>query len=291
MKSIPENIELSKENPLNISVFESNKLVFPFHYHADYYELTLTIGSTGIRLVGDHMEEFEDVDLVMTGPGIPHCWLNNLSENDYPRENIMVVVIHFTEGLFPEELLKRKELAAIRQLFDYSVRGICYRGEIREKVKEDILRLKIETDFGTFVDIYSVLNKLSLSDEYFLLSSADYEFRGKDDELQKFERVHDHIARHFRNKIKIGSVADLVDMNESAFSHYFKKRTSKSFTEFINELRLNYAADQLTRTDKNIAGIASEAGFNNLSNFNRIFKKWQHITPNQWRKRTQPILA
>jgi AraC-like DNA-binding protein len=85
-------------------------------------------------------------------------------------------------------------------------------------------------------------------------------------------------------------VAGLIGMNESAFSHYFKKRTLKSYTGFINELRLNYAANQLIQTGKNVAEIAYGSGFNNLSNFNRIFKKWKGMTPVQWRRKAGKIL-
>jgi AraC-like DNA-binding protein len=289
MKSIQEFVEINGDHPIRISVFESLKLKHPFHYHASEYELTLTLGSSGLRLVGDSIEEFGETDLVMIGPGTPHCWLNNFTNGNEDQEYIRVVVIHFNENIFSEELLKRQELDAIRYLLHTAKRGIAYHGSVREKIKNEILRLKIDPDFGTWVSLYSIFNDLSQSPEYNYLAGRQYNFEGKKEEVTSFEKVHTYILENYREKIRIGEVASIIGMNESAFSHYFKKRTLKSYTDFINELRLNYAANLLSNTRKNVAEIAFESGFNNLSNFNRIFKKWKGRTPNQWRRKTEPL--
>jgi len=289
MKPISEIIDINSENPIKISVFESKKLKYPLHYHPEEYELTLTIGSCGLRLAGDHIDEFGDIDLALIGPGLPHCWLNNFIEEKKDESvNIKVVVIHFNQNLFSDELLNRRELVHIRSLLLLSKRGIIFQGKIREEIKHKILKLKIDPDFSTWISIYSIFDKLSLSNEYTCLSSLQYNYKGKIDEINNFEKVHTYIFYNFRAKIKIGEVSSLIGMNESAFSHYFKKRTLKSFTDFVNELRLNYAAKMLTNTNINVAEIAFDSGFNNLSNFNRIFKKWRGFTPHQWRKKIQP---
>ncbi len=290
MKSDQELIEISPKNPIKISVFESLRLRDPFHYHPSEYELTLTLGSTGLRLVGDRFDDFETTDLVIIGPGIPHCWLNNFSNDGTDLETIKVVVIHFNIHIFSEELLKREELNHINILFQHAKRGIAFSGNIREEISKEILKLKIDPDFSTWISLYSIFDKLGQTSEYTYLTSSNYRFEGKKDEVQHFEKVHGFILEHFKDKIKIGEVASLIGMNESAFSHYFKKRTRRSFTDYINEMRLHYAATQLTHTRKNVAEVAFEAGFNNLSNFNRIFKKWKDLTPNQWRRRTEPLL-
>lgn len=290
MKSAQEFFEIDPVHPIKISAFESHRLKDPFHFHPSTYELTLTLGNRGLRLVGDHFSAFEKTDLTLVGPGLPHCWLNNFSNDGMDTESIMVVVIHFNEHIFSKELLQREELNHIRTLLQQASRGITYSGNIREEIKEEILKLKIDPDFNTWISLYSIFNRLGQSSELTYLTSPDYRFEGKAEEAVHFEKVHGYILDHFKNKIKIGEVASLIGMNESAFSHYFKKRTRRSFTDFINEMRLHYASSQLSHTRKHVADIASEAGFNNLSNFNRIFKKWKNITPNQWRRRTVPVL-
>jgi AraC-like DNA-binding protein len=290
MKSNQNFADVDQINPIKISVFETAKLNYPFHYHASEYELTLTLGSNGLRMVGDHMDEFGKIDLVIIGPGIPHCWLNNFVYSGSHNENIKVVVIHFNEHVFSKEMLDRKELAHIRNLLSKSKRGIKFQGRIREEIKEEILSLKIDPDFSTWIALYSIFDKLGHSVEFNYLSSTNYTFEGKEEEKANFEKVHDFILHHFREKIKIGEVASMIGMNESAFSHYFKKRTSLSFTDYINELRLNYAANRISLSRGNIADIAFESGFHNLSNFNRLFKKWKDVTPNQWRRRTEPLI-
>ncbi len=290
MRLIPEHEEINKNHPFWISIFEEVKLRYPFHYHMDAYELTLTLGSSGIRLAGDSINAFEKEDLVLTAPGIPHCWLNNFNDNEEDGEKIMVVVIHFNKHLFSRELLDRKELIPVKELLENAGRGIAFIDPVRSAIKEKILSLNIEQDFSTYIDLYSIFDVLSGTRDYELLSSPGYSYTGRKDEKDKFEKVFDYIFRHFREAIRINEVACLANMNDSAFSHYFKKRTSKSYTDFLNELRLNYAAGQLTHTHQKVADICFDSGFNNLSNFNRVFKKWKNITPNQWRKRTQPII-
>jgi len=290
MKSTQEPIGINRENPIKISVFESEMLRYPFHYHPAEYELTLTIGSNGLRLVADRIEEFGKTDLVLIGPGIPHCWLNNFSNSQEGNDNIKVVVIHFNEHIFSNEMLERKELESVRYLLNHSKRGIAFEGRIREEIRNEILKLKIDPDFGTWISLYSIFDKLSRTGEFSYLSSKNYTFKGKKEEGETFEKVHTYMMNHFKEKIKIGEVASLIGMNESAFSHYFKKRTLKSFTDFINELRIIYASIQLTTSRKSVAEIAFESGFNNLSNFNRIFKKSKGITPNQWRRRTESLI-
>jgi len=142
MKSTQEFIEIGPDNPIKISVFESLKLMDPFHYHPSEYELTLTLGSRGLRLVGDHFDDFEMTDLVILGPGIPHCWLNNFSRGESEMETIKIVVIHFNEHIFSDELLKRRELIHIQTLFYHAKRGIAYFGKIREEIKKEILKLQ-----------------------------------------------------------------------------------------------------------------------------------------------------
>jgi AraC-like DNA-binding protein len=290
MKPSLNPLEIDRLNPMAISVFESDKLKFPYHYHASEYELTLTLGGSGLRLTGDHIEVFRQTDLALIGPGIPHCWLNNFTDQKVKNEDIKVVVIHFNEHIFSREMLERKELEPIRNLLTGAKRGIVFYGKTRDEIKNQILKLKIDPDFNTWISLYFIFDRLSQSDEFNYLSSPDYPYSGKEEEREIFEEVHNYILNQFRKKIKIGEVASLIGMNESAFSHYFKKRTGKSFTDFINELRLNYAADQLTQSRRNVAEIAFESGFNNLSNFNRIFKKWKNVTPNQWRRRTESLI-
>ena len=286
MREVNQHQKIDLLNPVKIDAFETKRLNYPLHYHSSEYELTLVLGGKGIRIVGDDISEFKSHDLVLTGPGIPHCWI---SENNYYHSTvsrtIQVIVIHFNYHILGDELLKRVEFKPIRDLFESSEKGVLFGDHTIEKVIDKVLQLKLEPDFDTFLNILDTFNLLASSDDYKTLCSDKYLFKGRYEEMPKFKAVFQHIQSNYLNKIKITEVAGLVNMNDSAFSHYFKKRTRYSFTDFINLLRLNHAAEQITSQTKNIAEICYASGFNNLSNFNRMFKKWKGETPLQYRKK------
>jgi len=290
MKELAKHPGLSKTNPVNIHVFETVKLKYPFHYHPNEYELTLTLGSRGIRMVGDNITYFNDSDLTLIGPGVPHCWINNFPDDSNFPETIRVIVIHFNKYLIGKELIDRPEFYNIKQLLKASERGLAFPSTINDHVSSKILNLKLELDFNTFINLLEIFNLLGESKQYEILSSSQYQYKGKHKEQINFEKVFEYIQNNYTEKIKISKVASLINMHDSAFSHYFKKRTSKSFTDFVNEMRLNYALNQLLFSSRSIAEICFDSGFNNLSNFNRIFKKWKGTTPLQWKKKYLKIV-
>lgn len=284
MKELTKHPGLNKTNPVKIHVFETVKLKYPFHYHPEEYELTLTLGSKGIRVVGDTISNFGDSDLTLIGPGVPHCWINDFPNDSGIPETIQVIVIHFNEHLIGKELIGRPEFHNINQLLKASTRGLAFPSNINDQVTSKILNLKLEPDFNTFINLLEIFNLLGESEQYKLLSSEQYQYKGRPKEQINFEKVFDYIQNNYTKKIKISKVASIINMNDSAFSHYFRKRTSNSFTGFVNELRLNNALNQLVYSSRSISDICFESGFNNLSNFNRIFKKWKGTTPLQWKK-------
>jgi AraC-like DNA-binding protein len=280
-----QNEKIDQLKPIYINAFETQSLNYPFHYHSYEFELTLVLGGHGLRFVGDNISRFGTCDLVLLGPGVPHSWMYNNGDNSVSDHSIQIITMHFNRHIIGEELLSRSEFSPINKLFLLAERGILFDHEISSIISEKILQLKLELDFDTFLSILDIFNELAIREDYQLLSSSDYNFRGKIDEANKFESVFKHIQSKFLTKIKISEVASIVNMNDSAFSHYFKKRTHYSFTDFINILRLNHASQLILTQHKNIAEICFESGFNNLSNFNRMFKKWTGITPLQFRKK------
>jgi AraC-like DNA-binding protein len=161
--------------------------------------------------------------------------------------------------------------------------------DITGNILEKFYQFTLEPDFNTYINIMEILNSLAIYGDYNTLCSDNYSYKGRPAESDKFEAVFNYIQTNYLNRIKITDVASMAGMNDSAFSHYFKKRTSYSFTDFINLLRLNHAAKQIIYQHKNIADICFDSGFNNLSNFNRMFKKWKGDTPLQYRKKQAHI--
>ncbi len=285
MREVNQQQKVDRRNPIKINAFESQNLNFPLHYHSNQYEITLVLGGRGIRVVGDNVSEFDENDLILVGKGIPHAWISTESGDLTTQSNIQVIVIHFNDHILGDELLRRNEFHHIRNLLDRSDKGLSFGSHITKNILERFYQFTLEPDFSTYINIMEILNNLAESGDYKTLCSDTYSYKGRPDETNKFETIFNYIQSNYLNKIKITDVASRAGMNDSAFSHYFKKRTGYSFTDFINLLRLNHAAKQIINQHKNISDICFDSGFNNLSNFNRMFKKWKGDTPLQYRKK------
>jgi AraC-like DNA-binding protein len=285
MREVNQQRKVDRKNPIKINAFESQNLNYPFHYHSNQYEMTLVLGGRGIRVVGDNVSEFDENDLVLVGKGIPHTWISTQSGDQSSKSNFQVIAVHFNTYIFGDELLNRSEFIHIRNLLTLSDKGLSFGKDITRNILEKFFQFTLEPDFNTYINIMEILNGLAESGDYKTLCSDNYSYKGRPDESNKFEAIFNYIQSNYLSKIKITDVATLAGMNDSAFSHYFKKRTSYSFTDFINLLRLNHAAKQIVYQHKNIADICFDSGFNNLSNFNRMFKKWKGDTPLQYRKK------
>lgn len=281
MKTLYEHIQIDEENPFKISIFNKVKFNYPFHYHPGEYEITLTLGCEGYRIIGDRLEDFGDCDLALIGPGLPHGW------NTYHpihSKKAKVIVIQFNQHFF-SLLLEKPFMASIKRMLELSHRGIVFHGKTRQKAMELILEMKDRQEIKEYLAILHLLYFLSLSEEYIIQCAASYTYRGNSEEKSTFDKVYKYILEHYTLPIKIKEVASLAHLSESAFSHYFKKRTLKSFSDFITELRIAHACRLMQTTEKNISEIAFESGFNNLSNFNRLFKKIKGCRPGQWKKK------
>ena len=285
-KSIIEIEQMAKGSTYHVEVYQNQgiNLDYPMHYHAHAFELVLHEGCRGTRIVGDHLAEFGKQDFVLMAPGLPHCWYG---KGDYKDAETRITVLQFSDRFLQAEILRRPEFLAIKKLLNRARRGILFDAQVIERLRPLLLRLEDQPSMQQYITILSILHELSVSTEARPLCSAAYSFRGEQDEHAKFQKVHGYIVANYRQKIRLEEVASLINLSPSAFSHYFKKRTFKSFSQFVNELRISFACRTLIETERTIAEIAYESGFNNLSNFNRIFKKFRQMTPKEFRKRVQ----
>jgi AraC-like DNA-binding protein len=282
LKIISEHVALSAEHPYVISCFQGNEvsLDYPCHYHTQAYELTLTLGLNGTRLVGDDIASFQQKDLVLLAPGIPHAWYGP----KHAKNEVKLIVWQFGAGFpgVPPQAIK--DLQPIATLLQKAERGILFQQEIIEPAYR-LLNLALNgSDVNKIIYLIQLLKLLSDSVNPKLLCSAGYSFRGNQQENTRFEKVHSYVLAHFREKMYLEEVASIANLSPTAFSHYFKKRTLRSFTAFVNELRLAEVARLLITTDHPIANLALSNGFQNLSLFNRLFLRKYKVSPSAYRQ-------
>lgn len=285
MKDIQKEITPISTDDLFIVLNHPNaKFDYPVHYHTDY-EINLVMNTYGERIVGDSIESFNNMDLVMIGPNLPHAWKGEIVEGNH------VVTIQFSDKLLNFPILEKRLFSSIKGLLIDAEKGICFSENTTQTVKEKILQLTRMQGFHTVLKFFSILYDLSIADRQILVSNRyDTKDIVRSSKSRRIAKVCNYIENNIEGSIKLGEVAALVNMSESAFSHFFRKKTNCTFIDYVNNLRIARACQMLTETSHTVAEICYTCGFNNLSNFIRIFKKKKGNTPSEYRTLLQQML-
>jgi AraC-like DNA-binding protein len=253
---------------------------FPVHFHEEY-ELNFIENAKGVkRIVGDSMEEIDDLELVLVGPNIPHAWFTHKCQS----EKIFEITIQFHRDLFHETFLKRTQLSSIRALFEQSLKGISFSRETIRQVAPRIKELEHKSGFGSVMELMLILEELSVSPDQRALSgdhiyNADFIYM----DSRRMEKLIEFMNANFHRPVRLAEAAALVNMAETAFSRFFKTKTGVNFVDFLNDIRLGHASRLLIDTKDSIANIALACGFTSMSNFNRTFKREKGKTPKEFR--------
>ena len=261
-----------------------NGFDYPIHNHPEY-ELNLIAGISGTRLIGDSTERYTDYDLVLLGPYLYHKWDGDLhlQESGQPYR---VVTIQFAMDLFNGQMFQKERFLKIRKLLRDCGRGIKFHGKTFEEAMHLMLNLTEDRGFTNIISFLQLLDLLSQSTETSFLSSEGFSPQALRSESNRIQVAYGYILKHFTDtSLKIGDVAAKVNMSDSAFSHFFKKYTFRSFTQFLIDIRVGHACKLLLDTDETVSQICNKSGFNSLVNFNRLFKKYRACTPVDYRRR------
>ena len=262
----------------------SNGFDYPIHSHPEY-ELNLVMGVSGVRLVGDNTERFNEYDLVLLGPYLYHKWTGDEYE-DGKLKKYRVVTIQFSIDLFEGPMFQKERFYRIRKMLDNSIRGIKFEGDVFKTAMTKMLSLTKDKGFTNILEFIDLLDLLSKTQSITYLASEGFTPATLKWESKRIQQAYNYIIKNFsETKFKLNDVAALINMSESAYSHFFRKYTNKSFTEFLTDVRIGHTCKLLLSTDETISQIAYRSGFNNIANFNRLFKKNKNCTPLEYRQR------
>lgn len=284
MENIEREITPVKDDEFFILLnHEIAKFDYSVHYHPEY-ELNLVFNSSGRRIVGDSINNYTNIDLVLIGPNTYHAW-----KADEASTSSHVITIQFAENLFSMNLLNKKLMSPIKNMFENSYRGIEFSEETKVITKEKILKLSLTHGFDSILDFFSILYDLAISRNQKLLASSSFKSNFIQPQNSRIKKVIKYLQNHYSDDISLTEVASSINMSDSAFSHFFKKRTNHSFSDYLIDIRIGHASRMLLETNDNISEICYKCGFNNLSNFNRLFKKKRGCTPREFRGYEQKI--
>lgn len=277
MKIVFEDIKRLAGSSFRILVNPKLNDFYYWHFHPEF-ELTFIEAPKGTRRVGNHVGEFEGSDLVFIGSNIPHLNFDYGIRTEYQK-----VVLQIKEDFFKNDFVTTPELSAIYQLFENSKKAICFNGATRELVGKRLKKIHLLPNFEQFIEVLSLFQMLATSDERTFLHEEAFENFYNNKEQSRLKVVYKFIENNFQRNITIEEMGTLTHLSKAAFCRYFKKMTRLTFTEFLNQYRIEQAK-RLLKEDKNVTETCFECGFESLSYFNRIFKKVVGQNPIQFKK-------
>jgi len=279
MKASFESLNSTGSNSFLVRKFEEKSFSAPYHFHPEY-ELTLITEGYGKRYVGTNMQDYFPGDLVLLGSNLPHCWKTE------EKAGILYsgsVVIQFKHDFMGIDFFDKPEMKLIQQLLNNSKHGIQFTGNT-EQIQETIAELPDENNsFNKFLRTLNVLHQLALHSEFVLLDQQNAYPDLSLTERERINAVIAYIVENFQNNISLTDVAATANMTAPAFCKYFKKISRKTFIEAVTDYRIDFALKQLVHTEKSIAQIGFESGFNDISNFHKTFKARMRLSPLNYR--------
>jgi AraC-like DNA-binding protein len=255
-----------------------------WHHHPEY-ELTLQAQGEGTRVIGDHVSWFDPGDLLLIGPNLPH-YMRNAAEyyEGDPQLRCRAIVVHFLPSFLGDDFFLAPELASIRKLLNQSARGIHIHGNTRDRVAENMEAMLERVGYQRLMILLETLHLIAGSSERTPLASVFYSPALSETEAKRINKVFEYMLQHFHEDISLSHVANLISLSPSAFCKFFKKRTGKTFSHTLNEIRIGHACKLLLEDSHQVGDACYLSGYNTPSYFNRQFKAITGFTPLQYRK-------
>lgn len=279
---IHEITPLMDKDVLYIADRHKKEFTYPIHNHS-VYELNFVENAKGVRrIVGDSQEVIGDYDLcLITSPDLEHVWEQNECHSDDIRE----ITVQFDFSMSDETLFGRNPYASITRMMQEAKKGLSFPLQAIMKVYGMLDTLSsVKDGFYAVQQFLTILYELSRCENARTLASSSYAKVTVEDDGRRILKVKNYISKNYMDELRLPELASLAGMSSSAFSRFFKLHTGRNISEYIIDLRLGYAARMLVDTDKSISEIGFDCGFNNLSNFNRIFKKKKGCSPSEFRE-------
>ncbi|MEO6000651.1 MAG: AraC family transcriptional regulator [Chitinophagaceae bacterium] len=283
MKPLLFDVKSSLRNSIYIKDVKSKYLSDQFHFH-NAYEIALILKGSGMRIVGDSIDNFSDGDLILLAPNLPHA---SYSDKKYhvkaTSTKVHAIVVYFLPDWINDAHFNSKDFAPIKALLNEIKRGITVTKNTHAVVMNYLLQLRNADGLQSFIILFQILYAIARSNDYCCLSSPGYTNTYDEHNIKKIHTIYKYVMENFTRRILLNDIAAIAFMTPSAFCKYFKSKTNKTFTYFVNEIRIGHACQLIINKNMDISSICFECGFNNFTSFNKNFKQFTKITPSEYR--------
>ncbi len=280
----PQLLKINTPTGASFNIFEQGCPFFPtpWHFHPEI-EIVWMQHSTGKKYIGTSIEDFYPDDLVMIGSYVPHFYKNDsVYLEGKTQELAKSTVIHFLEDFMGNDFFLKPENQKVYELLQQAKRGIQFSTQFCRKIQPQLCALSRLEGMDRLLIFLSILNEMSKETEVKYLNSYTIAVNNPE-ESARIKRIFAFVMQHFQQEIHLEEVASLANLSPSAFSRYFKQRTRQTFSSVLAEIRIEHACKLIQNPENSIADVCFASGFQNLSNFNRHFKKIKKLSPLDYR--------
>ncbi len=284
MKIIPFQIPKSGSESFKIQKDELPYFYDKLHQHPEI-QITLILKGEGTLIAGNSINHFKTGSLYVIGSNVPHVFRSDNRFYQQDQENgCEGISLYFESNFGGSSFINLPEMNQIRTF--YLQPGFAYsiEGNSRFIVSEELVEIERSTGFDRLIHFLQILYFISQSVDLKSLSIAREYKNYNEKEGKRMNDVLQFTFKESNRQISIEEVAEIAHLTPEAFCRFFKLRTRKTYINFLNEVRVNNACKLLINKEESISEICFKTGFNNLSNFNRIFKKLTNHSPGQYRK-------
>jgi AraC-like DNA-binding protein len=255
-----------------------------WHYHPEV-ELIYFRQGNGTRFIGDSIQHFQSGDVYLVGSNLPHYWrFDNIYFEDEENNHANVSVIHFNENFWGDSFLQLPENTVIRNILEKSKYGIKINGEERFSLGKLIeATVKAEGPQKIMLLMESLM-RIGNAKQVEVISSIGSRVDFATSENDRINAIYNYSIANFKRKIQIEEMAEVANISPNSFCRYFKSRTSKTYLQFINEIRVGHACKLLIENKMNLKQICYESGFHNFTSFHKYFKSITGKSPLVYQK-------
>jgi AraC-like DNA-binding protein len=283
MNIMHENIDFPLSPVLKVKWREMPHFTYPWHFHREH-EIIYVIKGHGISFVADSYEHFRSGDLVLLGSNLPHCWRSDKSYySEKNKKQVNYIVIQFPENILHGTIFDSPEFHPIKDLLTRSARGIRFSPSFSIKMGKKIIELTNSKGIDRIIQFFQILADFAKTDDYKLLAGELYSNGKNEIKDKRLTEILNFINRNYRDGVELDKIAEIAHLHPAAFCRFFREKTGKTLTRFVNDMRISYACKLIIDGELSISEICFESGFNNLSSFNRTFKQNKKISPTDYR--------
>jgi len=284
MSAYFEKINVRDDESFFIGIFQDNLEKSTWHYH-NTFEISFITEGAGKRIVADSIEDFQPGDLVFIGQNLPHVWIADKETRTPTNRTLEMVYLQFTSSVLSPQLLSLPEFQNLKRALDLSERGLHIIDQTLNEVSEIMLQLPYLKSFDRMLQFFRMMDIIGKSNSNIQLASEEYLNKRFKSGNNRIAAIHEFFMNNYREEVDLKKLAALVNMAEGSLCRFFKLNMGKTVFEYLNQIRIEFACKLLMDLNLGILEVCLDSGFNNLSHFNKQFKKVTGVTPSEYRKK------